>query len=307
MQHLCDPARKKMQSIYTCNIHNKEKMRQANLILVILASQSVKAVIHTDASGTFTIQVEDIDIRTAENQLRQYQKENVIVPKASAQAPTLIFFSPPAIAVALFLAGLHYFITTHGLHRQAVLEFGSSSYYLHQGQSFRAVTALFLHSNTEHLLGNMAGILVLAGPLLRLAGYGTGLLLLLAAGTTGNLLSESVSLTAGLSIGASTAVMAAAGLLAAHRMTIGTGLHYSIFSRVKGLAPFAAATTLAAMFSHGENTDVSAHLFGFLAGTGIGLCYFPLSGPLSGPVFNRICLGLVAVIMLAALLQGMTV
>jgi membrane associated rhomboid family serine protease len=184
------------------------------------------------------------------------------------------------------------------------MDFGSSSYYLSQGQSFRTVTALFLHSNTEHLIGNMAGLLVLAGPLLRVTGYGQGLLLLLAAGTAGNLISESFSRDLRLSIGASTVVMAAAGLLGARRMTIDAESGHSVFPKLKALAPFAAAATLTAMFSHGENTDVSAHLFGFLAGTGIGLCYYPLSAPLSGPVISRISFGIVLGILCTAFIQG---
>ncbi|MGD9688049.1 MAG: rhomboid family intramembrane serine protease, partial [Desulfobacter sp.] len=105
--------------------------------------------------------------------------------------------------------------------------------------------------------------------------------------------------------GASTAVMAAAGLLGARRMTIGEKSGQSVFPKLKGVAPFVAAATLTAMFSHGENTDVSAHLFGFLAGTGIGLCYYPLSAPLSGPVIGRISLGIVLVILCTAFLQGL--
>jgi membrane associated rhomboid family serine protease len=126
----------------------------------------------------------------------------------------------------------------------------------------------------------------------------------LASGTAGNLIAESFGRDLQLSIGASTAVMAAAGLLGARRMTIGAPPEHSAFPKLKGLVPFAAAATLTAMFSHGENTDVSAHLFGFLAGTGIGLCYYPLSGPLSGQVIGRISFGIVLTILFSAVIQG---
>ncbi|NDY71042.1 hypothetical protein DO021_05705 [Desulfobacter hydrogenophilus] len=293
-----------MKSIFTGSIHNKNSRKQADLTLVVLASQSVKAVIDTCPDGSYDILVPDDDVFKAQEQLKQYAKENKGFQKPAPHASTRIFFSPAALALAFFIAAIHYIITTRGLHKQAILDFGSSSYYLSQGQSFRAVTALFLHSDTDHLLGNMAGILVLAGPLLRVTGYGQGLLLLLAAGTAGNLISESFGQDLRLSIGASTAVMAAAGLLGARRMTIGAQSGHSVFPKFKGLAPFAAAATLTAMFSHGENTDVSAHLFGFLAGTGIGLCYYPLSGPLSGPVMGRISFGIVLGILCMAFIQG---
>lgn len=294
-----------MKSIFSGNIHNKNSRKQADLILVVLASQSVRAVIDTAPDGSCNIFVPDDDVFKARQQLKKYAKENKDAPRPAPQVPTRIFFSPAALAVVFFLTAIHYIIETRGLHKQAILNFGSSSYYLSQGQSFRAVTALFLHSDTDHLLGNIAGILVLAGPLLRVTGYGQGLLLLLAAGTAGNLISESFGRDLGISIGASTAVMAAAGLLGARRMTIGGAqAPHSRFPKFKALAPFAAAATLTAMFSHGENTDVSAHLFGFLAGTGIGLCYYPLSAPLSGPVMGRIGFGIVLAILCTAFIQG---
>jgi membrane associated rhomboid family serine protease len=293
-----------MKSIFTGSIHNKNSRKQADLILVVLASQSVRAVIDTGIDGSCDILVPDDDVVKAQQQLKKYAMENKYIQTPVSHVPTGFFFSPAALALAFFLAAIHYFITTRGLHNQAILNFGSSSYYLSQGQSFRAVTALFLHSDTDHLIGNMAGILILAGPVLRVTGYGQGFLLLLASGTAGNLIAESFGRDLQLSIGASTAVMAAAGLLGARRMTIGAPPEHSAFPKLKGLVPFAAAATLTAMFSHGENTDVSAHLFGFLAGTGIGLCYYPLSGPLSGQVIGRISFGIVLTILFSAVIQG---
>lgn len=297
-------GKKKMKSIFTGSIHNENSRKQADLILVLLASQSVRAVIDTGPDGSCNILVPDDDVFKARQQLKKYARENKAVPGPPPHVPAQIFFSPTALALAFFLAAIHYILITRGLHKQAILNFGASSYYLSQGQSFRAVTALFLHSDTEHLLGNMAGILVLAGPLLRVTGYGQGLLLLLAAGTAGNLISESFGRDLRLSIGASTMVMASAGLLGARRMTIDENSRRSVLPKLKGLAPFAAAATLTAMFSHGDNTNVSAHLFGFLAGTGIGLCYYPLSAPLSGPVMGRLSFGIVLGILCTAFIQG---
>nr|WP_319395470.1 rhomboid family intramembrane serine protease [uncultured Desulfobacter sp.] len=293
-----------MKSIFTGSIHNKNSRKQADLIMVVLASQSVRAVIDTAPDGSCDIYVSDDDVFKARQQLERYRMENKDIPHPVSHVPSGFFFSPAALALAFFLAAIHYFIATRGLHKQAILNFGSSSYYLGQGQNFRAVTALFLHSDTDHLIGNMAGIVILAGPLLRVTGYGQGLLLLLAAGTAGNLISESFGRDLRISIGASTAVMAAAGLLGARRMTIGAPSVHSAFPKLKILFPFAAAATLTAMFSHGENTDVSAHLFGFLAGTGIGLCYYPLSVPFSGRIIGHISFGIVLGILSTALIQG---
>ena len=77
-----------------------------------------------------------------------------------------------------------------------------------------------------------------------------------------------------------------------------------MFSRLRHLVPLAGAATLVAMFSHGERTDVAAHFFGFAAGTGIGLLFFPLADAWSGPAAERVLLGLTLMITAAALIQG---
>ncbi len=138
-----------------------------------------------------------------------------------------------------------------------------------------------------------------------MTGYGSGPFILLCAGTTGNLIAGSLGRDLRISIGASTAVMGAAGLLAAGKMI-------SILKETRGfkgaalkpLAPMAAAATLMAMFSHGENTDVSAHFFGFGSGLGLGLLFFPLFSVCSGKAAERIGLALTLVITLAALARG---
>jgi membrane associated rhomboid family serine protease len=153
-----------------------------------------------------------------------------------------------------------------------IFKFGASSLYIGQGETFRAITALFLHSDGQHVLGNLAGILIFGAPLISLTGYGTGPFLLLCAGASGNLVNAYFRQTALLSIGASTAVMGAAGALAAYQM-----LNSSRPFQLNRLIPLAAGATLVGLFSQGENTDVSAHVFGFMAGSVWGGLFFPLS------------------------------
>ncbi len=116
-----------MKSIFTGSIHNKNSRKQADLILVVLASQSVRAVIDTAPDGSCDILVPDDDVFKAQEQLKKYAKENKGLLRPSPHVPNRIFFSPPALALAFFIAGIHYIITTQGLHKQAILDFGSSS------------------------------------------------------------------------------------------------------------------------------------------------------------------------------------
>jgi len=285
------------------SIFKGRNRKRADLVLVILASQSIDAHVQRNRDGHLEIRVTDDAYRAAKSHLEQYDLENSsFLFRAQIKKISGSTFSSPSILVVIGLLGLiHFFAVKTGYHNQAVFQFGASSYFLRQGEAFRAITALFLHSDLSHLMGNMAGLLALASPLVRMTGYGSGLFILLSAGTVGNLIAGGLGQDLRLSIGASTAVMAAAGLLAARQIILpsnGAGLW------PKRLVPLAGAATLVAMFSHGERTDVSAHFFGFGAGAGIGLLFFPLFSICAGPVMERICLTLTLGITISAILQG---
>lgn len=135
------------------------------------------------------------------------------------------------------------------------------------GEWWRLVTALTLHSGPLHLFSNIAlgGIFMVR--LCRLLGSGRAWFLVISAGALGNLLNALVQFPDHRSIGASTAVFGAVGLLATINM-----LHFRNNRRRGWLMPIAAALGLLALLgASGENTDIGAHLFGFLAGIGLGL------------------------------------
>ncbi len=290
-------------------IFQGQDRKKADLTLTILASQSIKTTITRTSKGEYEILVPVSDHAKALFHLDRYELENSPLIKQIMDSSPSSFYSPAVLVIITLLALVHIICIKTGVHNQAVFRFGASPYFIHQGDTFRAITALFLHSDVRHLIGNMAGLLVIGSPIVRLTGYGAGPYLLLCAGTTGNLISNGLGQDTRLSIGASTAVMAAAGLLAARQLVLGKGL-----SRYKGLAPIAAGATLMAMFSHGENTDVSAHFFGFIAGIGVGLIGLPLihvcSGFASGTDsrwgvrLNRLALALTMVILGFALIRG---
>jgi membrane associated rhomboid family serine protease len=139
------------------------------------------------------------------------------------------------------------------------------------GEWWRAVTALTLHADYEHLLGNAVFGCFFGYFVGRHVGDGRAWALILGAGACGNLLNAAVHTTGHLSVGASTAVFAALGLLAALAWHHGY-LRYTPWR--KRFAPiFAGIALLAYTGTAGENTDLGAHLFGFLSGLGCGLVW----------------------------------
>ncbi len=255
---------------------------KADLILLILASQGIAAQVEKqvacdpfDPADLFDILVPREKIRSARTSVGLYYRENKgFRPLEMIQNFEISSFTAPAaFGIMGLLWVIHLVCLEYGILDKAILKFGASSLYIGQGQTFRAITALFLHSDGQHLLGNMVGLLIFGAPLITLSGYGTGPFLLLCAGTCGNLVNAYFHQNALLSIGASTAIMGAAGYLAAFQMT---GKSHAF--QLKSLIPLVAGATLMGLFSQGERTDVSAHVFGFASGFCIGILYFPWYG-----------------------------
>lgn len=139
---------------------------------------------------------------------------------------------------------------------------------LFHGALWRSVTALTLHADAAHVVGNMGiGLLVLA-PLCRELGSGAGWLLTLLAGALGNLLNCSLQGTGHLSLGASTAVFGAVGVLSSLRAA-----REQRWEPRSVLLPLGAGVTLLAFLGIGKDpqTDVGAHVCGFLVGLALGV------------------------------------
>ena len=137
------------------------------------------------------------------------------------------------------------------------------------GEWWRAVTALTLHGDAAHLFVNIGMGAVFGGWLAREVGVGLAWLLILIGGTVGNLMNVLVQRPWHTAIGASTAVFAALGLLAAY---LWTGKRLIRDSWARRWAPVVGAVLLLAWLgTGGERTDIVAHLTGFLAGFGMGV------------------------------------
>jgi len=149
------------------------------------------------------------------------------------------------------------------------------------GEWWRTVTALCLHVDTAHLAGNLVfgGFFGLyAG---RYLGSGVAWLSIVTGGALGNALNAAIQPAGHLAIGASTAVFAALGLLAAYTWRRGFFRQTSWKARA---APLTAALGLLAFLGtgggvEGGNVDIMAHLTGFVAGIVIGVLLGRLAPP----------------------------
>lgn len=145
---------------------------------------------------------------------------------------------------------------------------------LEAGEWWRVITGLTLHADSVHVLGNVFIGGLLAYFLCRLLGNGLGWLLILLSGAMGNALN--VILRGGnyQSVGFSTAVFGAVGIL--------SGLQMGKVGSLKRvlLSLGAAASLLAFLGTEGERVDLGAHLWGLVSGMALGLLVVNMSGVL---------------------------
>lgn len=148
----------------------------------------------------------------------------------------------------------------------------ASSQAIMRGDWWQTVTALTLHADLGHLGANLAAGLVYAGFLLPVMGAGWTWLFILLAGGLGNWLNAWGHRDVDhLSIGASTAVFAALGMLVAAQCTQRTMALRQVRRR-EFLLPVGAGLGLLAYLGVGDQqTDYMAHFFGLLAGAPFGM------------------------------------
>ena len=136
-----------------------------------------------------------------------------------------------------------------------------------QGQWWRLITALTLHADQVHLVGNCVVGAFIVHLLCKTTGYGTGWLALLFSGAAGNLMNSVLRQSAHHSVGFSTAVFAAIGIFCGMQLAIRRA---TLLKQL--IVPLGAGTGLLAMLgTQGEHTDLGAHFFGFGCGLICGL------------------------------------
>lgn len=271
----------------------------ADLCGLILKASGIPFRVRPDGSG-WGIWVEARDYERARNAVEQYFRENRGPDTAAGDQAALQEHGYAGIWAAVFLAVVYAAVQHTGAVHAVWSDFGASARRIMDGEVYRIVTALMLHADAVHLLGNMAGLAIFATAVCQVAGRGAGMLMILFAGAAGNLLNAWAYTSGHLSIGASTAVFGAIGILSGYQF-----LRWRKSSRKKAAAwlPLACGLALLGFLGAGEHVDLTAHLFGFLVGifTGIG---YGMSHKTIGPAGQRLCFGIAAAVLAGSWAAG---
>jgi membrane associated rhomboid family serine protease len=135
---------------------------------------------------------------------------------------------------------------------------------------WRVVTALTLHGDVGHLLGNLTFGTVLGYLASRSLGSGIAWASILIGAMLGNTLDALWMPEEQRSIGASTAVFATLGILSAYAWTLESAT--ATLRWAKRLGPLIAGVILLGFLgAGGEQTDVVAHVTGFASGCLLGV------------------------------------
>lgn len=240
---------------------------QADTCGLILSASGISYRVKRRRTG-WEIWVDAADYDTALAGIRQYFQENQNASLKRDVDTEPFQKTLTGIWVSLVLL-VWYLIYLTGPGRQSFIRaYGAASDAILHGELYRVVTALMLHADPVHLAGNMAGIALFGTAVCGTMGIGVGWFMILLTGIFGNLLNAVFLKTGHLSIGASTAIFGAIGILAGHQFL---KRFRSPGQRMKAWLPIAGGIALLGFLGSGAHTDVTAHLFGFLSGVLLGI------------------------------------
>lgn len=242
---------------------------QANTYGLVLASCGLPYSMVRSGSG-WEIWVDETIHARALDLVAQYDAENSQQPPLDAQRAQEHNKTYTGIGVSLFLLACNMAVNMFGGIGKIAGKYGASAFDILNGDIYRTVTSLMLHADTPHLAGNMAGIAIFGTWVCNITGAGVGWLMILLTGILGNLANAALFQYGHNSIGASTAVFGAVGFLAAYQLDRKIKV---ADQRKKAWLPLAGGLALLAFLGSGAHSDLTAHLFGFLAGIFLGLVY----------------------------------
>jgi membrane associated rhomboid family serine protease len=231
-----------------------------------LIAQGLSPILWNDPEGV-GLSVPEEEAERARAALSVFDGENVQRPPPPVERfRPEGFFAGAVVGVVLLLV---FIVTTHIQNVPWLARGSADARSILNGELWRIITALTLHADVAHALSNAAALALFAGAVSTMVGAGFGCALVLISGAFGNLINAIMQGSPHVTVGASTAVFGAVGLLGA----LAGARRRRLFGRRRAWLPIAAAFALLGMLgtAGGARVDIWAHLFGLIAGTVLGL------------------------------------
>jgi membrane associated rhomboid family serine protease len=233
---------------------------------LVLLAEGVTARVQRASEG-YALRVRDVDVERATSTLDLYESENPPAPAAEIEPDHAGALDATLVTMAALL--IFFLVTGARDASNHWFEAGSAdAERILSGELWRTVTALTLHADFRHVLGNVFAGAVFLTSVGRSLGPGLAIVLALVAGAGGNFANAVLHGTAHSAVGASTSVFGAVGLLGGRGVVRrgGTGMRGH-----RRFTPLAGGLALLAMLGTGARADFGAHLLGLLVGAGLGV------------------------------------
>lgn len=274
--------------------HSPQRQKCDEFNLVLQSMQIDSRV--TAYEGRYYLVVEEQLAEKAYTQLRYYVAENT--PELKIERPLLAlskgYIGAYTYAIVLLLVGL--------LQNTQAFSFDwetlglADSLKIVYGQWWRSITALTLHADSAHMAGNI-GFGVLFGLLVsQHIGSAAAWLMILLSGAAGNALNAYLYQSLHLSLGASTMVFSALGILGV--FALNNKSTYQQRGMRRWLPFISTAALLALTGTAGEKTDVLAHLSGYVCGVASAVFWLAIGKPQIVAVKQQLQIALAIIITL---------
>jgi rhomboid protease GluP len=246
--------------------------RQAMDWGLVLASQGMEAFIDKSDEG-WALLVEPQDFERAQATLKQYQLENRGWQWRQPLPETGLLFHWGSLGWVAAIVAFYYWSAVRfpGIKSAGIVD----SEKVRHGQWWRLWTAVTLHENLPHLMANATTGFILVGLAMARYGAGVGLLAAFLAGVIGNVASLLLYTEPHQSLGASGMIMGALGLVTVQSFVFWR--KYRPGGRFFFRA-FAAGLMILALMGFSPESDMVAHVGGFLAGAIFG-CALGFASP----------------------------
>jgi rhomboid protease GluP len=233
----------------------------------VLSAVGISSIISFDGSH-FILQVDTADATAALGHLEHYDAESRPAPPPPQPISGHPYAWVGCIIYGLVLTGVA-FLNSNGLWRLDAFDVGElDAQRVRGGQWWRVWTALTLHVDGAHFGANLLAGAWFGYLAARQIGSGNAWLLIVIAAGIANALEALLGPSPHRAVGASTAIFAALGLMAAHSWRARWAIPQRWALRWGPL--IAGVVLLGWLGTAGEGTDLLAHLAGFVVGALFG-------------------------------------
>lgn len=248
---------------------------EANRLLVLLASAGIEATLQADSFGSQAVWLRGSDAdgarRLLADESRHGDAAEAIARESESHVRQARWFGRGSTAV-LLLAALCVVAFVHTVSggdspmRARLLDLGAIERgRIAAGETWRFVTAIFLHFDVGHLLANLAVLIVVGPPLAHQIGPARFVLVFLASGVGGNVASHLLAPIFGLKAGASGAIAGVLGALGGRALRPGRPPRRKAWHTLAALAALYGL-----LIGFGPRSDHVAHFAGLLCGILLG-------------------------------------